>query len=65
MTIDRARMTEPRTACPGSNGVGVDVDGGAPLLLDGNITLCGRSDLDSSRFFNGAPASSADRWPSQ
>ena len=36
----------------------VDVDGGAPMLLDGNITLCARSDLDSSRFFNGAGTTS-------
>ena len=32
----------------------VDIDGGAPMLLDGNITLCARADLNSSRFFDGA-----------
>ena len=44
----------------------VDVDGGAPMLLDGNITLCARSDLSASRFFNGASPCSAlmaDRFP--
>lgn len=35
------------------NGVPVDVTGGAPLLLDLPITLCSRSDANSSRYFDG------------
>lgn len=31
----------------------VDVTGGAPLLLDLPITLCSRSDANSSRYFDG------------
>ncbi len=53
-----AHTTKSGRACVGSNGVAVNVDGGAPMLLDGNITLCARSDLDSSRFFNGAVTTS-------
>ena len=30
------------------------VPGGAPALLSGPITLCGRSDLDAGRFFTGS-----------
>ena len=30
------------------------VPGGAPALLTGPITLCGRSDLDADRFFTGS-----------
>lgn len=33
----------------------VDVNGGAPLLMDLPITLCSRSDVNNSRYFDGAP----------
>jgi hypothetical protein len=31
----------------------VTVDGGSPILLNGSIALCARSDLDAARFFSG------------
>ena len=52
MATRRQPLCAPR--CTGSNGVAIAVDGGAPMLLDGNITLCARADLNSSRFFDGA-----------
>src|SRR5690348_16375813 len=35
------------------DGTPLEVSGGEPVLLDGKITLCGRADLDSVRFFSG------------
>ena len=37
----------------GDAGLPVKVTGGTPLFLDGPITLCSRSDLISTRYFNG------------
>ena len=37
----------------GVNGTQLHVDGGAPLRMDGPIVLCGRSDNDSTRGYNG------------
>ncbi len=39
-----------------TNGTVVPVTGGFPLRIDAPITLCARSDLDPSRFYNGALA---------
>ena len=32
------------------------MDGGLPIFLDGNITLCARADLSATRFFSGRVA---------
>ena len=32
------------------------VDGGDPIYLDSPITLCGRADLNTTRFFSGSLA---------
>ena len=37
----------------GSDGVPRQLDGGAPLLMDGKITLCGRSDRQTMRGYTG------------
>jgi len=37
----------------GSDGVRKAVDGGDPIYLDSPITLCGRMDLNATRFFSG------------
>lgn len=37
----------------GDDGIVKKVTGGAGMNLDGRITLCGRSDLDPTRFFDG------------
>lgn len=39
-----------------SNCVASQIPGGGPMQLSGPITLCGRSDLDPTRFFSGSIA---------
>ncbi|GAB4817823.1 hypothetical protein N2152v2_004869 [Parachlorella kessleri] len=48
-----AAEVAPGVAYVDGDGYAKAITGGDPILLDGDIVLCGRADLNQDRFFNG------------